>query len=291
MAATAARIDLHTHSSVSDGADTPTQLMVKAARCGLSVVALCDHDTFDGLAQARTAAATAGVELLAGIEISTKRNGVSVHLLGYGCRTDDEALNAALATVRSGRQDRVEAMLDRLAELGMPIPAEVLAAQVKDSPSVGRPHFADALVELGYVRDRSEAFDLWLGDDRPAFVDRYSLPFEQALQLVHGAGGVTVVAHPWGRASAPVLDAAYLNSLVAAGLLDGIEVDHDDHDQPTRAALAQVARRSGALITGGSDYHGTGMKRGYELGCNTTSAATLAEIRCRVADARPRSPS
>lgn len=278
-------IDLHTHSSASDGADTPGVLLMKAAQAGLSVIALCDHDTFAGLREAGSTATAIGLEVLPGVEISTRRRGVSVHLLGYGCRRDDLALNAGLAKVRSGRQDRVETMRTRLAELGMPIPADVLAAHVKDSPSVGRPHFADAMVELGYVSDRSEAFDRWLSDEGPAFVDRYCLPFEEALQLVHGAGGVAVVAHPWGRTSVSVLDADYLTSLVSDGLLDGIEVNHDDHDLATRKALASVAGRCGALVTGGSDYHGTGKKRGYELGCNTTSAEVLTEIQHRVTDA------
>lgn len=276
------RIDLHTHSAISDGTDSPTELVRHAVASGLDVVALTDHDTFDGLDEAVSAGQELGVEVLRGIEISTQRSGWSVHLLGYGCRADDAALGAELARVREGRSGRVSAMLARLAALGMPVPEEVLLRHVGASPSVGRPHFADAMVELGYVADRTEAFDTWLADDRPVFVPRYAVPVAVAIDLVRAAGGVAVLAHPWGRGSRDTLDPRILAALVLRGL-DGIEVDHQDHDPATREELRAVADRLGLLATGSSDYHGTG-KVDHDLGCNTTPDEVLDAIRSRVAD-------
>jgi hypothetical protein len=174
-------------------------------------------------------------------------------------------------------------MLANLARYGMPVPEEVLARFVGESPSVGRPHLADAMVELGYVADRREAFDTWLADDRPIFVGRYAAPLPRALDLIRGAGGVAVIAHPWGRGGRERLSPRLLAELAGAGRLDGIEVDHQDHDQATRDELRALADELGLLATGSSDYHGSG-KQDHDLGCNTTAPAVLAEIRRRVAE-------
>jgi 3',5'-nucleoside bisphosphate phosphatase len=277
------RIDLHTHSSVSDGTDSPAGLVAAAAEAGLDVVALTDHDTFDGLAEAVDAGPRLGVRVLRGLEMSAQHHWSSVHVLGYGCRADDPALSAELARVREGRNGRVPAMLASLARYGMPVPAEVLSRHVGNSPSVGRPHLADAMVELGYVADRTEAFDTWLADDRPIFVGRYAAPLPRALDLIRGAGGVAVIAHPWGRGSREQLPPELLVELAQAGRLDGIEVDHQDHDEATRAELRALAGRLGLLATGSSDYHGLG-KTDHGLGCNTTPAEVLATISERVAE-------
>lgn len=275
------RIDLHTHSSVSDGTDSPTELVAAAAAAGLDVVALCDHDTFDGLEEAVAAGEQLGVQVLPGIEISAEHEGTSVHLLGYGCRVDDAALSAELARLRKGRSGRIPAMLENLALAGMPVPVGVLARHVGDSPSVGRPHLADAMIELGYVADRREAFDTWLADDKPIFVGRYATPLATALDLVRGAGGVVVIAHPWGRVSREQLPPGLLAEFAAAGRLDGLEVDHQDHDAATRAELRALVDRLGLLGTGSSDYHGAG-KLDHDLGCNTTDPWVLAEVRNRI---------
>lgn len=274
-------IDLHTHSSVSDGTDSPSELIANAARVGLAAIALCDHDTFDGLDEAVLAGAQAGVEVLRGIEISADLDGQSVHLLGYGLRPEHPGLAAELAQVRAGRTQRVPRMLQRLAEVGLPVPEDVLARHVGDSPSVGRPHLADAMVELGYVVDRREAFDGWLADDRPIFVPRYGVPLRHALELIHQAGGAAVIAHPWGRQSREVLSEPVLAELASSGLLDGLEVDHQDHDEDTRAELRAFAASLGLLVTGSSDYHGLG-KMEHELGCNTTAESVYRELRSRV---------
>jgi len=277
------RIDLHTHSSVSDGTDSPSELVAAAAAAGLDVVALCDHDTFDGLDEAVAAGPGVGVRVLRGLEMSAQHQWDSVHVLGYGCRADDTALAAELARVREGRNGRVPAMLANLARHGMPVPVDVLQRQVGASPSVGRPHIADAMVELGYVADRREAFDTWLADDRPIFVGRYAAPLGRALDLIRGAGGVAVIAHPWGRGSRDQLPPALLAELAAAGRLDGLEVDHQDHDDATRVELRALADRLGLLATGSSDYHGLG-KTDHGLGCNTTAPEVLAAINERVGE-------
>lgn len=276
------RIDLHTHSNVSDGTDSPTELVAAAAASGLDVIALCDHDTFDGLDEAVAAGETHGVEVLRGVELSAQYRGSSVHLLGYGCRVQDAELQAELARIRSGRSGRVPAMLANLARHGMPVPEAVLFRYVGDSPSVGRPHLADAMVELGYVADRREAFDRWLADDKPIFVPRYTTSLVGGLDLIKAAGGVAVIAHPWGRISRDLLPPKLLARLAASGSLDGVEVDHQDHDGDTRAELRALADRIGLLVTGSSDYHGSG-KADHDLGCNTTAPEVLAEIRVRVA--------
>ncbi len=275
------RIDLHAHSALSDGTDTPAQLVAEAARAGLDVVALTDHDTFDGLPEALAAGEAAGVRVVPGVELSTEVAGVSVHLLGYGCRADDADLLAELALIRRGRDGRVPAMLVALAELGMPLDPAVLAEVSGSAISMGRPHLADALVAQGYVADRTEAFARFLADDGPAFVPRYAAALERGIELIHAAGGVAVIAHPWGRVSREVLPEAQLMTLARRHGLDGIEVDHNDHDPRTRAELRAVAGRLGLLATGSSDYHGTG-KRDHELGVNTTSPAVLAEIDARI---------
>lgn len=276
------RIDLHTHSSVSDGTEPPAEVIAQAAASGLDVIALADHDTFAGLGEAVAAGVRFGVEVLRGIEISAQLGGISIHLLGYGCRVDDPALEAELARVREGRSGRVAAMLSRLAAAGMPIPADVWSRHVGDSPSVGRPHFADAMVELGCVADRTEAFNTWLADDRPIFVPRYAVPVARGIALVRAAGGVAVLAHPWGRGSRENLSPDALAGLVAHGL-DGLEVDHQDHDPATREELRALAGELGLLVTGSSDYHGTG-KVNHDLGCNTTAPEVLDAIRARVVE-------
>ena len=276
------RIDLHAHSAVSDGTDSPAELVGQAALAGLDVVALTDHDTFDGLDEALAAADRAGVRVLPGVELSTQLRWRSVHLLGYGCRTDDPELLAELALIRQGRDGRIPAMLRALAGLGMPVDPEVLARVSGSATSIGRPHLADALVAHGYVADRTEAFDRYLDDNGPAFVHRYAADLADGIRLIHRAGGVAVLAHPWGRASREVLPEAELAALAAEHRLDGIEVDHNDHDPRTRAELRKVADRLGLLVTGSSDYHGTG-KRDHGLGVNTTAPEVLAEIEARMA--------
>jgi 3',5'-nucleoside bisphosphate phosphatase len=263
------RIDLHTHSSISDGTDTPSGLVDRAKRVGLDVVALTDHDTFAGLDEAVSRGEQVGLQVVRGMELSCTRGGQSVHLLAYGADPAFPELAAELAKVRGGRMGRLAGVLQRLAELGVPVTEEQVLAEVGESPSVGRPHIADAMVKAGHVADRTQAFDRFLADGGPAHVPRYAIPVERGIDLVRDAGGVAVIAHPWGRGREHILPPEVLGRLAYERGLDGIEVDHQDHDPDTRARLRALAGELGLLATGSSDYHGTG-KLDHDLGCNTT---------------------
>lgn len=272
------RIDLHTHSAVSDGTDSPAELVAAAAAAGLSVVALTDHDTFDGLPEALEAGQRLGIDVVPGMELSCSRGGESIHLLAYGADPEDAGLAEEMARVRDGRSNRLRPVLAKLAELGVPITEESVLSFVGSSPSVGRPHIADALIAAGHVQDRKEAFDRFLADGGPAHVARYTIDVARGIDLVHRAGGVAVIAHPWGRGREQVLPVEVLEQLVAEHGLEGIEVDHQDHDEAARAGLRALARRLGVLGTGSSDYHGTG-KVDHDLGVNTTDPETYARLR------------
>jgi predicted metal-dependent phosphoesterase TrpH len=276
------RIDLHTHSSTSDGTDPPEQLVEQAVRARLDVVALTDHDTFDGLDAAVAAGERVGIEVVRGLELSCTQNGASVHLLGYGVDPADPDLARELELVRGGRQGRVSGVLAKLDALGVGVSEEAVMRFVGDSPSVGRPHIADAMVEAGHVQDRTEAFDRFLADSGPAHVARYAIDLATGIDLVRGAGGVAVIAHPWGRGREHVLPAELIASLAAEHQLDGIEVEHQDHDRATRHRLRVLARELDLLATGSSDYHGTG-KVDHDLGCNLTAPEVFAEISARMA--------
>ena len=276
------RIDLHTHSSVSDGTDTPAELVRKARVVGLDVVALTDHDTFDGLDEAAAEGERLGIRVVRGMELSCSRRGNSVHVLAYGADPASPGLAAEMARVRDGRLGRLAGVLAKLAELGVPVSEAEVMAQVGDSPSVGRPHIADALIEAGHVRDRQEAFDRFLADGGPAHVHRYTIEVDRGIDLVHESGGLAVIAHPWGRGREYVLPSSVLQALARDHGLDGIEVDHQDHDFETRQRLRTVAASAGLLATGASDYHGVG-KLDHELGCNTTDPEVFNEMQRRLA--------
>lgn len=244
-----ARADLHLHSTHSDGLLAPADVMERAADAGLAIVSLTDHDSIDGLPSARRAAAARGLELIPGVEISTRDpRGVERHLLAYGIDPDHEPLRDELARNASSREDRVQAMVDALDGVGVRISVEDVLAEAKGS--IGRPHVADALVRRGFVRSRQEAFDRWLADGRVAHVPKGNIDIGHAIDVVHDAGGVAVLAHP-GRRWTPGL----VEELVRLGL-DGVEVHHPSNGAAERMALEEMAARWGLLVTGGSDNHG-----------------------------------
>lgn len=280
---TAMTIDLHTHSAVSDGTDSPAELVRHAAAAGLSTVALTDHDTFDGLDEATAEGHRSGIQVVRGMELSCQNGGMSVHLLMYGGDEQYPELRAEMAKVREGRTNRLSPVLAKLAELGVPVTEEAVLAKVGDSPSVGRPHIADALIEAGHVKDRKEAFDSYLADGGPAHVERYTIDVARGIELVRAAGGVPVIAHPWARGREGALPPEFLQMLVSDHGLVGLEVDHQDHDEDTRDRLRALVDRLGILATGSSDYHGTG-KVDHDLGVNSTAPEVLAEILRRIAD-------
>ncbi|MFI8960988.1 PHP domain-containing protein [Streptomyces sp. NPDC053493] len=277
------RIDLHTHSTASDGTDTPAELVRNAAAAGLDVVALTDHDTSRGYAEA-TAALPEGLTLVTGAELSCRYDGVSLHMLAYLFDPEEPALLAERELVRDDRVPRARAMVGKLQELGVPVTWEQVARIAGDG-SVGRPHVAEALVELGVVPDVSGAFTLdWLADGGRAYVEKHELDPVDAIRLVKAAGGVTVFAHPLAVKRGECVPESAIARLAEAGL-DGIEVDHMDHDEPTRARLRGLAKELGLLTTGSSDYHGT--RKTVGLGDFTTDPEIYGEITRRATGAFP----
>lgn len=277
------RIDLHTHSYLSDGTDTPTKLVLNARVAGLDAVALTDHDTLDGLHEAREAGRRVGVQVLPGVELSAKYAGREVHLLGYGPRPDYEDLNAELVRIRQGRRNRLPAMLDKLASIGVPVTmAEVAAQAAGPGTSLGRPHVADAMVAKGYVASRDEAFDRFLDRKGPAYVGRPTIELTDGIDLLHQAGAAVVLAHPGIREMQEVLTGEVIEMLARKYGLDGIEVDYPLHDIGTRDLYHRLGARLDLVRTGSSDYHGTG-KIGHDLGSVTTRPSAYRELLNRIA--------
>ena len=263
------RIDLHTHSNRSDGTDTVPGLIAHARAAGLDVLALTDHDTTDGWDEGRVAAEQLGIGFVPGIEISCKLGYTSVHLLAYLPDPAHQGLADELAEIRASRNGRLPAMVARLNAIGLGISTDDVLAQATGTPSVGRPHVADALIAAGIVADRTEAFDKYLADGRPGHVERYAVDPARAIELVRDAGGVPVLAHPWGRGSRRVLTPDVIAGLTTYGLA-GLEADHQDHSAQDRVALRAIAADNGLIVTGSSDHHGLG-KADHDLGVNTTA--------------------
>ncbi|RFU88420.1 PHP domain-containing protein [Streptomyces triticagri] len=277
------RIDLHTHSTASDGTDTPAELVRNAAAAGLDVVALTDHDTTRGHAEA-VAALPQELTLVTGAELSCRLGDTGLHMLAYLFDPDEPELARERELVRDDRVPRARAMTAKLQELGVPVTWEQVARIAGDG-SVGRPHIAEALVELGVVGSVSDAFtDQWLADGGRAYVEKHELdPFE-AIRLVKAAGGVTVFAHPLAVKRGDVVPETAIAELAAAGL-DGIEADHMDHAPETRARLHGLAADLGLLATGSSDYHGS--RKTCVLGEFTTDPEVYGEITRRATGAFP----
>ncbi|MFM9366917.1 PHP domain-containing protein [Streptomyces sp. Da 82-17] len=277
------RIDLHTHSTASDGTDTPAELVRNAASAGLDVVALTDHDTTRGHAEAR-AALPEGLTLVTGAELSCRLDGTPLHMLAYLFDPEEPELLRERELVRDDRVPRARGMVGKLQELGVPITWEQVARIAGDG-SVGRPHIAEALVELGVVPTVSDAFTPeWLANDGRAYVEKHELDPFDAIRLVKAAGGVTVFAHPLAVKRGQCVPEAAIAELAAAGL-DGIEADHMDHDPATRARLHGLAADLGLLATGSSDYHGS--RKTCLLGEFTTDPEIYGEITRRATGAFP----
>jgi predicted metal-dependent phosphoesterase TrpH len=272
------RADLHVHSSASDGTDPPAEVMRRAARAGLDVVALTDHDTVAGHAEARAAAGP--VTLLPGIELSGRLDGRSLHLLAYLFDPDQPELAAELARIRDDRVLRARAMVDKLAGLGVDISWEQVAA-IAGQAVVGRPHIARAMAASGAIASPREAFTRdWIADGGRAYVGRYALDPARAIGLVRAAGGVAALAHPRAGRDTWVTD-EQITGLAAAGLA-GLEVFHPDQSEAERARLLALAHDLDLVATGGSDDHGS--LTGYRLGCETTPAEAYQDLLSRVPD-------
>ena len=269
------RIDLHTHSSISDGTDRPRDLITKAIAAGLDVVAITDHDTTDGWSEATAAAGqhADAISLLRGIEISTTNGTQGQHLLAYEPDPAYPALVEMLTAAAASRHNRTPAMLAKITAAGYHIDPATVTRFAGDGV-VGKPHIADALVDAGICLDRDDAFARFVGKGGIANVERFQPDIEDAIAVVRAAGGVPVVAHPWGRKTH--ITEERFAELATIGLV-GIEVDHEDHSPESRDALRAIARNLDLIVTGSSDHHGLG-KKGHDLGCNTTDPAEFERL-------------
>ena len=268
------RIDLHTHSSASDGTERPADLVLAAAAAGLDVVALTDHDTTRGWSEA-SAAVPNGLRLVRGAEISSAYDGISLHLLAYLFDPSHAELAAEMSMALDDRVPRAKAIVAKLADAGYPVTWELVLDQLQDGATVGRPHIADTLVAAGVVADRNEAFTTLLHDDGPFFVGHYYVDAVRAVELVRAAGGVPVFAHPAAATRGTTVGDDAIRAMAAAGLA-GLEVDHRDNAPADRERLRALAGELGLLVTGASDYHGSG--KDNRLGEHTTDPAVLEEL-------------
>jgi len=256
------RADLHSHSSVSDGTEPPADVMQRAAAAGLDVIALTDHDTVAGQAEAAETLPP-GLTLLPGMELSCRLEGHSVHILAYLFDRRNDELAGEMAEIRESRLHRARAMVSKLAALGVPITWDQVS-EIAAGGVVGRPHIARALVDAGAVPAVSDAFGPeWLGPGGRAYVSRYALDPARAVRLVSAAGGVTVLAHARGSERGWRIPDEVIEELAGAGLT-GLEVNHPQHGERERAALGELAARMGLVASGGSDDHGA--LTGYRIG-------------------------
>lgn len=254
------RVDLHSHTTASDGRLSPEELVEKAASLGIDVLAITDHDTTDGLPAAQAEAKRWDITVVPGVEISTVSRKEEIHLLGYFVDLHNPELQALLARTRKARRERAQKMLVRLANLGLPIEWERLLEISGTSRSIGRPHVAATLLEAGHVSSWDEAFDLWIGRGRPAYVERYKLEPEDAIQLLRRSSAVPVLAHPyvynrWGEHKVSLDLKRWLPRLRETGL-EGIEVYYPNYPRRASRQLLALAAKHGLVIAGGSDYHG-----------------------------------
>jgi predicted metal-dependent phosphoesterase TrpH len=242
-------IDLHMHSTASDGSDAPEAVAALADRNGLRVISLTDHDSLDGLPAATARAEAAGIRLIPGVELSVHEQGTDVHLLAYGFDPADQELVASIARYREARRERARKILARLKGLGIRISLETVE-EIARGGALGRPHVAEALLQGGFVESFNEAFQRYLGAHAPAYVPKAPVQLEDAAKVVREAGGVIVLAHPG------TLNRDHLIPGWARRGLDGIEVWHSKHDAGDIARYQSYAKMHGLLMTGGSDYHG-----------------------------------
>ena len=290
------RADLHVHSNASDGTDPPAEVMRRAARAGLDVVALTDHDTVAGHAQARRAL-PGSLILVPGMELSCQLDGNSrgvpggssprgqhsMHLLAYLFDPDDPDLAAQTQRIRDDRVLRAQAMVDRLIDLGVPITWDDVAA-IAGSAVVGRPHIARAMAASGAIASPDQAFTRdWIADGGRAYVDRYALEPARAIGLVRAAGGVAVVAHPRANRDLLVTD-EQIAGLAAAGLA-GVEVFHPDQPEAEQASLLGLTRDLGLIATGGSDDHGS--LTGHRIGSHTAAPGAYESLIAQATGSRP----
>ncbi|MFD5250631.1 PHP domain-containing protein [Amycolatopsis sp. NPDC058340] len=277
------RIDLHAHSTASDGTDSPAGLVAAAAKAGLDVVAITDHDTTAGWAPAAEALPP-GLTLVPGAELSTisvdpvTGRHISVHLLAYLFDPESAAVVAEQTRLRSERRWRLRVMAERMAADGLPVDPDEVMSLLPEDGSAGRPHLAQALVRAGVVSSVNEAFASYIGNGSGYFVARQDTLVEDAIDMIAAAGGVTVIAHPFAYTRGATITVDVLAGLAEYGLT-GVEVDHPNHDEETRVRLHGLAGELGLVRTGSSDYHGT--NKTIDLGDETTDPLAFEELVAR----------
>lgn len=244
------RIDLHMHSTYSDGQLAPQELVKLASELGLAAVALADHDCVDGVPEYGMAAKSAGIESVSAVELSCIHRGRDLHILGYGVDVEDETLTGMLRRFCETRENRGMLIVQKLAGMGIHLDADAILEKAGEG-ALGRPHIAEALVEGGYAKDFDEVFKKYIGEQCPAYVEKFKMSPGEAVRYIHGAGGLAFVAHP----------GFYLDDMDGfAELLqepfDGIEVYHTQHTPATASRLVEIARSRGLMMSGGSDFHG-----------------------------------
>ncbi len=272
-------IDLHTHSTFSDGSLTPESLVDLAAAVGLKAIALTDHDGMRGIARFMAACRTSGIRGIPGVEISVDCKSGTLHMLGYFPAEQEPRLESALMRIRQGREDRNQVILEKLNHQGFKITwQDVLGCAGEDV--VGRPHIARALIEKGYFKKKDDVFDRLLGKGKPAYVDRFRLNAEESIAMIRNAGGVAVLAHPLTLGLHRKGMRALLTDLVGKGL-QGIEAHYPEHDaSQTRNCLA-LAEEFKLMVTGGSDFHGA-MNPDLRLGSGFGNLAVPDELADRL---------
>jgi len=265
-------IDLHSHTNESDGSCSPSQLVDEAVRAGVTVLGITDHDTFAGFDQAVPVARERGLELICGIELSTKLNGQSVHLLGYFLRNGEAAeFRRWVLELQQSRKERNIRLAARLRELGFDITLE--EAEARGRGMTGRPHFAEIMMEKGYVSSYRQAFDDYLDESAIGYVHRHEPTLAQGVEHIRNAGGIASLAHPVRvRGDIPVL----MPELCAAGM-NAIEAYHTDHSPSDTALYLELAKQYGLLVTGGSDFHGA-VKPGVTLGSGEGNLCVPDEV-------------
>lgn len=272
MPGTAPIIDIHTHSKASDGEYAAVDLAERAAACGLTVWGLTDHDTVAGLSAANGAASGRGLRFVPGIELSVFLDRREIHLLGHFIDPAHESLVRFEDFLAEQRRDRMGKIIERLAKLGIHVTAEQIVRH-SGGKTIGRPHVAKAIVETGHASSVREAFDRYIGEGRPAYVQRFRLEAADAVALVRGAGGTVTVAHP----GITGLERGELQRLRAAGVV-GVEVAHPEHNPSMREKYARLAAELDLVPTAGSDYHGATVSPGRQLGAVTMAEEALARL-------------
>ncbi|HZZ86107.1 MAG TPA: PHP domain-containing protein [Anaeromyxobacteraceae bacterium] len=268
-------IDLHSHSTASDGEFPASEVAARAAAGGLAVWALCDHDSIAGLPAAAAAASSLGMRFVPGIELSVHLDSREVHLLGHFVDPASRALLGFEDLLAEKRRMRMGEIIQKLAALGIALQPEQVE-KFSGGKMLGRPHVARALVETGLVATVKEAFDRFLGEGKPAYVGRYRLSAEEAIRMVHGAGGTATIAHPGVNR----LEKGELARLARAGL-DGVEIYHSDHNPSVRAKYLRCAAELSLVPTAGSDFHGPAVSPDRHFGSVTMSAAELTALEAR----------